>query len=425
MQNSGSVASFRKLTPEMMVSQRLAMANDIVETTKSEVAMALKKAAPALGVDGTTYHILDILIGLTAADDWQPNHRPLVAISNEKLAEYVCRSKRTVIRCLKRLVEAGIIAYRDSPTGRRYIHRGEFRQGRLGEIERGYGFDFSPARQRVHELKAIGAKFAARLKAQKDARRSVNRLLRAIEDMVVLAAKEGLDLSDVQEAVSALGERPMDVVTRAEVLHNIYELAVASFAPAVEETPETNVPDLEEMTCAGDIDGIPYNNTSPQSPKRSSIQRRPANADPSKQPDPKQVGMKYAFDKQKDRNFSASSNRQHQEDALENISIGLLKSALSNLQESLGFEFSCWGDLLKVSGDIALLIGLSQSGFEHAQGKVGRYVAAAVLATTAEKALRDPLLIFSPGGYFRACVDRAVEGELALHKSLFGLAQTS
>ncbi|MDN3722405.1 replication initiation protein RepC [Roseibium salinum] len=39
-----------------------------------------------------------------------------------------------------------------------------------------------------------------------------------------------------------------------------------------------------------------------------------------------------------------------------------------------------------------------------------------------KKALRDPDRINSPGGYFRAMVDRAVEGKLALAKSLFGLA---
>lgn len=122
MQSVGSVASFRKLTPAMVASQKLAMANDIVKTTKSEVAMALKKAAPALGIDGTTYHILDILIGLTAAEDWSQDRRPLVAISNEKLAEYVSRSSRTVVRSLRRLVEAGVLAYKDSPTGRRYIY---------------------------------------------------------------------------------------------------------------------------------------------------------------------------------------------------------------------------------------------------------------------------------------------------------------
>ncbi|MGH0004297.1 plasmid replication protein RepC [Pseudovibrio ascidiaceicola] len=424
MQNSGSVASFRKLTPEMMVSQRLAMANDIVETTKSEVAMALKKAAPALGIDGTCYHILDILIGLTAADDWQPNHRPLVAISNEKLAEYVCRSKRTVIRCLKRLVEAGIIAYRDSPTGRRYIHRGEFRQGKLGEIERGYGFDFSPARQRVRELKKLGVQFAERLKAQKDARRTVNRLLRAIEDMALLAAKEGLEFCDVQDAVETLSTKPMDVVTRAEVLQSIYEMAVAAFTPAEEETQETDSSLYNEMTCAGDIDDIPYNNTNPQSLKLGIRQRRSAHADHSIKQNLKQVEAKAALEKEPRSNFEAKVKPAEQEDPLESISIGLLKSALSNLQNSLGFEFNNWSELLKASGDIALLIGLSQSGMQQAQAKVGRYAAAAVLATTAEKALRDPLLISSPGGYFRACIDRAVDGELALHKSLFGLAQS-
>ncbi|WP_108820445.1 plasmid replication protein RepC [Pseudovibrio sp. Alg231-02] len=424
MQNSGSVASFRKLTPEMMVSQRLAMANDIVETTKSEVAMALKKAAPALGIDGTCYHILDILIGLTAADDWQPNHRPLVAISNEKLAEYVCRSKRTVIRCLKRLVEAGIIAYRDSPTGRRYIHRGEFRQGKLGEIERGYGFDFSPARQRVRELKQLGVQFAQRLKAQKDARRTVNRLLRAIEDMALLAAKEGLEFCDVQDAVETLSAKPMDVVTRAEVLQSIYEMAVAAFTPAEEETQETDSLLSDEMTCAGDINDTPYNNTNPQALKLGIRQRRSAHADHSIKQNLKQVEVKAALEKEPRSNFEAKVKPAEQEDPLESISIGLLKSALSNLQNSLGFEFNNWSELLKASGDIALLIGLSQSGMQQAQAKVGRYAAAAVLATTAEKALRDPLLISSPGGYFRACIDRAVDGELALHKSLFGLAQS-
>ncbi|SDQ28688.1 helix-turn-helix domain-containing protein [Pseudovibrio sp. Tun.PSC04-5.I4] len=73
-----NVASFRKLTPAIIASQNLAMANDIVETTKAEVSIAIKKAAPALGIDGTDYHVLDILIGLSAAADWLPNRRPLV-----------------------------------------------------------------------------------------------------------------------------------------------------------------------------------------------------------------------------------------------------------------------------------------------------------------------------------------------------------
>lgn len=383
--------------------------------------MALKKAAPALGIDGTCYHILDILIGLTGADDWQADRRPLVAISNEKLAEYVCRSKRTVMRCLKRLVEAGIMAYRDSPTGRRYIHRGEFRNGKRGEIERGFGFDFSPARQRMHELKEIGEAFALRLKQEKDARRTINRLLRAIEDMSLLAKNEGFDFSEINKSVELLEDKPTTLLERAEVLQGIYEMAIALFDEQEEASNVDQQSLIEEMSCAGDIDVIPYNNTNPQTPKISNIMRRSANADHLNNHDPGYIGIKKAFDKKPISKFSANTASPSHDGLLENISLGLLKGGLANLQDALGIEISSWADLIDCSGDISLLIGLSSNGWQQAEDKVGRYAATAILAVTAEKALRDPLLISSPGGYFRACVDRAVGGELALHKSLFGL----
>ncbi|MDX5595505.1 plasmid replication protein RepC [Pseudovibrio sp. SPO723] len=422
MQDSTGVASFRKLTPAMMRAQQLALANDIVETSKGEVAMALKKAAPALGIDGTCYHILDILIGLTVADDWRPNRKPIVAISNEKLAEYVCRSKRTVMRCLKRLVEAGVMAYRDSPTGRRYVHRGEFHKGKLGEIERGFGFDFSPARQRVAELKELGEAFARRLKQEKDARRTVNRLLRSIEDMAVLAANEGLDFSEVLHAVNQAKDAPMGIVQKAEVMQGLYEMALGAFAAQEAECDANACSSFEETPPAGDICDTPYNNTNPQSLENISIKRRSAHADPSNHEDPDKAGIKRAFEKAPNRKVRAKSSEPSQEDKLQNISVGLLKTALTELQVTLGVEFNRWQDVTAHTTEMALLIGLSQAGLAEAEKRAGGYVAAAVLATTAEKALRDPELISSPGGYFRACIDRAMDGELALHKSLFGLA---
>ena len=142
------IASFRRVTPAILASARLAMANDVPEVSKAEVAIVLKKAAPILGIDGATYHIMDILIGLSRSDDWKGANRPIVAISNAKLAEYTARSVRQVSRCIKRLVEAGIVAYRDSPTGRRFVYR-----DKEGCIDKGYGLDFTPARVRIKELK--------------------------------------------------------------------------------------------------------------------------------------------------------------------------------------------------------------------------------------------------------------------------------
>ncbi|MGO7360523.1 replication initiation protein RepC, partial [Rhizobium ruizarguesonis] len=52
------------------------------------------------------------------------------------------------------------------------------------------------------------------------------------------------------------------------------------------------------------------------------------------------------------------------------------------------------------------------------------HAASAILATVLEKSLRDPELIAKPGGYFRAMVDRAVDGSLHLSKSLYGIAES-
>ncbi|GHB43070.1 hypothetical protein GCM10007094_35570 [Pseudovibrio japonicus] len=430
----------------MVASQKLAMANDIVKTTKSEVAMALKKAAPALGIDGTTYHILDILIGLTAAEDWSQDRRPLVAISNEKLAEYVSRSSRTVVRSLRRLVEAGVLAYKDSPTGRRYIYRaGEDRQ-----IERGYGLDFSPARQRLGELKQIGAEFAARLAQEKEAKRTVSRLSRAMTDLFRLASIEDLDTCEIARAFEQLMEQPMGVVERAEALTMLHELLVAQFDSertraergSSEGAKHSDFFDENtEMSCAPDTNVTPYNNTTSQDSCLKSKPRRNASTDaflntnksgytefemaPEKEPKSEIRATDRTLGKPEPLNWSEHVDP-HDSDQfsplLSEVSLGLLSSATAETQSTLGLDLSSWNSLIETCDDMRLLIGLSEKGWFDAKNRVGDYTASAVLITTVEKALRDPQSIARPAGYFRACIDRAVDGKLALHRTLFGLA---
>ncbi|MGO8656476.1 helix-turn-helix domain-containing protein, partial [Rhizobium ruizarguesonis] len=96
---------------------------------------------------------------------------------NAKLAEYTLRSERTVTRCLRRIVEAGIAAYRDSPTGRRFVYRDND-----GTVASGFGLDFTPARVRLAEIRESVENYQRELKASQDARRAVTRLSRAIID---------------------------------------------------------------------------------------------------------------------------------------------------------------------------------------------------------------------------------------------------
>lgn len=408
-----AVASFRRVTPAIVASARLAMANDVPDTSKAEAAIILKKAAPVLGIDGTAYHVMDILLGLSRADDWHGDGRPIVAISNAKLAEYTMRSERTVIRCLRQLVEAGIAAYRDSPTGRRYVYR-----DKNGTIESGFGIDFTPARVRLAELKAAVERYQERLRVEAAARRDVVRLSRAIKDLSEAFPDRAAQwMGDLDHAAGGAS----DEVSRAEQVKAVY----ASVAAEAELMPVHS-----EESCEGDIDVTSYTNTTretslkrkqrPRSNERESLIENDGYAvEKALEKKPRgSGGAKQAANPPADRKAAATI----QSEVLGSVSIGLLALACREAQAFTGVKFETWAGVAQAGETLRRMIGLSDAGWQDGRARVGLHAASAIVATVLEKSLRDPDQINKPGGYFRAMVDRAAEGRLHLEKSLFGLA---
>lgn len=407
------VASFRRVTPAIIASARLAMSNDVPDTSKAEAAIILKKAAPVLGIDGTAYHVMDILLGLSRADDWHGDSRPIVAISNAKLAEYTMRSQRTVIRCLRQLVEAGIAAYRDSSTGRRYVYR-----DKNGVIVSGFGIDFTPARVRLVELKAAVEEYQEQLRAKSAARRDTVRLSRAVKDLCKAFPDQAPQWTeDLEQAIGG----PSDEVTRAAKVREIYRRATA-------EVESINL--AIKMSSEGDINVRPITNTTlepfsecnqvPRSNERESIFHNDGSA--VKQAYEKKLGgndgVKQTKGAEDDRKCAASI----QSEVLKAVSVGLLASACREAQVFTGLKIETWAGIAEAGETLRRMIGLSDAAWHDARARVGLHAASAIAATVLEKSLREPDQITKPGGYFRAMVDRAVEGRLHLERSLFGLA---
>ncbi|WP_368669440.1 plasmid replication protein RepC [Roseibium sp. RKSG952] len=377
------------------------------------MSLVLKRVAPALGISGTTYHVLDILLGLVQADDFQADRRPVVAISNQRLADYTHRTPRTVTRCLKTLVEAGILAYRDSPTGRRYVYR-----GRGGEPEQAYGLDFTPACHNHSEFKALADAFQARVKALQEAKRAVSRISRAIVDLVD-AAGNGYQLF-VDRAAFVIDKHKDAPAVAAELLQGLYDEAVDHF----------NLENQAKMSCAGDIDDALYTITTFPDSSICNDKWPSANAD---EHNPKtDNGFAVEMAPENEPCGADQGTQQHKEQAgkpnnpqsgLDGVSIGLLNSACPTAQTETGLSFSTWPELCEAADMLRMMIGLSQSGYTQAVQRQGRYLTAACLAVVAEKALRDPEQISNPAGYFRAMIERAVDGKLLLAKSLHGLAK--
>lgn len=413
MPNGAEVASFRRVTPAILASARLAMANDVPDASKAEVAVVLKKAAPILGIDGSAYHVMDILLGLSRASDWIGTNRPIVAISNAKLAEYIARSERQVTRCIRRLVEAGIVAYRDSPTGRRFVYR-----GRDGAIDKGYGLDFTPARVRIQELKDLVEAFQARLNAAQESKRAATRFSRAIVDACEAYPERAAGWRSEMEASSGSAGQ-------LEALH----------ARIVAEVTSEYIPN--EMSGEGDISVTPNINTTPQ----NSFDRNPNRPRSNERENHYFKGDRKAVPHSTEEKSEARtgpdassmtgfiprtrSADEVQSEILASVSVGLVRTACPQAGELTGSGFRTWPELSRSADTMRLAVGLSEAAWLEGVRKVGRFASAAILATVLEKALATPDQITSPGGYFRAMIDRALDGSLRLEKSLFGLADAA
>lgn len=422
MSTVSNVSSFRKITPGILASQRLAMSNDIPEIGKGEVAITLKRAAQPLGLSSTAYHILDILLGLSKSEDWKGDGRPIVAISNDKLAAYVGRSTRTVMRAVKQLVEARILAYRDSSTGRRWVRRNSD-----GEITHAYGLDFTPARIRYREIKRIADEWQAELNAEREAKRTITKASRAIID--IIEATTDVDLSDFHDQMTAIRASERDNQWKSGALQDLYDLLVE----AMTEAAETNLGPGKNgsMTPEGDMDDIPISNTT--SPNSCTYREMPfANANEIQYPSDVAYGADMAPEREQAEPVGAKTTRKPRSKrpgeadftpsaALDGVSVALLQSACTSVQSDFGVSFSSWQELMSAAEIMRVGIGLSERAYGEACGKLGRHAAAGILVVVAEKTLRDPDRISRPGGYFRACVERAIDGKLALAKSVFGL----
>ncbi|UES42149.1 plasmid replication protein RepC [Roseibium aggregatum] len=417
MSSSQQIASFRKVSAGILASAHLASQEDRPKVTKKEISLVLKRVAPALGIDGTAYHVLDILLGLVQTDDFQAGKRPVVAISNQRLAEYTRRTTRTVTRCLKKLVEAGVLAYRDSPTGRRYMYRGSD-----GDFAQAYGLDFTPACFNLEAFKAQADAFQRRIKAEQEAKRAVTRFSRAIADMVELEPSEFHGFA--ARAHSVVNRDELTVVEKAGILETIYTEILA-----LHDAHSLEIKD--KMSCAGDIDVSPLSNTTQTDSIGSNPQRTCSNEQDTEFPTDNGFAVEMALEKEPCGGRSETQRSKSQvgrggpskfpETNLDGVSIGLIHSACSSVQTETGINLNSWPALCGAAEQLRLLIGLSPAGYQLAVERQGRYLAAACLVVVAEKALRDPEHIASPGGYFRAMIDRAGEGKLHLHKSLHGL----
>ena len=175
-------------------------------TMHGQLLAAFKAAAPSLGLSPRLVHAVDWLFRFTQPQDWGRGGRPIVWPSASVQQEALGLSPTRVKALNRALIEAGLVAMRDSPNGKRYGKRDP-----KGRIVEAYGFDLSPLAARHAEF----VRLAAEAKAERDALRRLRRRAtiarNGIAQLVETAAEYGFQdaewtrlAGDTKAIISAL-----------------------------------------------------------------------------------------------------------------------------------------------------------------------------------------------------------------------------
>ncbi len=215
----------RRLSPATLATDRTAEEFGGLPdglTMHGQLLAAFKAAAPRLGLSLRLVHTVDWLFRFTQPQDWGRGGRPIVWPSAAMQQEALGLSPTRVKALNRALVEAGLIAMRDSPNGKRYGKR-----DLKGRIVEAYGFDLAPIAARYAEFVRLATEAKAEREALRRLRRRATIARKGIAQLVETAAEHGLQdaewirlAGDTKAIVRALKtvERPEEVALAVDNL---------------------------------------------------------------------------------------------------------------------------------------------------------------------------------------------------------------
>jgi replication initiation protein RepC len=422
-------SGWRKPTPGLCKANGLAEDGEQLAVPKNQAMLALRRVAHVIGLKPGDLMLLETLAVFTKPCDWETGARPIVWPSNDYLIESTGYSLSAVKRHLRRLAEAGLIAYRDSSNGKRWGHRDA--DGRIIEA---YGFDLSPLAARSGEFEALHVSLRAERNRVKDLRRGLTILRRTVAALLNSDAAGRADAVwrgigqryDALLATLQQGARDTAALSR---LHQSFKLlkdeAEAVLRGTTEELAEvTSEPvgtsrNPANMNPTGTVSAPHIRITNDSQPVKRNGMEYATEALVASEP-PAEGVRASAAGASKDRS-TAERQPVHAPGELSIRSILYACPAFADMAHGIAGHINSWRDLVAVADRIRPIIGISEDAWAVAQCAMSREEAAAALALITDK--YSDGVVSSPGGYLRGLALKAKNGELHLARSVFGRFQ--
>ncbi|PRA80968.1 replication initiation protein [Ochrobactrum sp. MYb29] len=306
----------------------------------------------------------------------------------------------TLRRHLASLIEAGIIARKDSPTRKRYAHK-----DREGGVELAFGFSFAPLLDRASEIAAIADKILADQKALKRLRDEVSVMRR---DMAAAFADRVKEAGEHNERIEALFVRFRAIVDTIPRRASLDELsAIKANFEAIRGELAIALKTIEivpEMSGSGAQYERQHNESLPESLFESQNgEKIDLNAPSAETP----VPMK--------------PEGETSGELTPSISLDQVLRSCPDIREYGANGIGSWRELLDASRIVSGFLGISQSAYQEAIRFMGPETASTAIAWILQKLSA----INSPGGYLRSLTQKARGGTFSIRQLLFSGMRTS
>lgn len=377
---------------------------------RNEVRRALRRAQAPLGLSSGELLLLDALVFLTSAQDWE-HGQPVVYARNRTIAEHVPYGERRITLYLRRLADRGIIGRRYSSNGKRWGVRCP--DGRLAEAR---GIDLSPMIEQADDWLLAAAQHEDDLRRHRSLAREVTELRVHLRD--ALYGYEGCDIAGKVTEIRT----DLDAIVPPE-LHNTRALTRLddSFLQELKVRLLRLVDRLENV-LDDYVRGREVKETTTSDAANDDLQTRrltptTSSSYPQKKEKPVRDGSQ---DKAKTGPVRVPRAKFNPNVLPRALPYFFDDFAWARPSSAHGFSTAVTAARLEIRVGDAL--------WREAHGLVGNpttveLIAAYVyerLRTPGPNGLQDPDAV---GGYFRRCAERAAAGQLHLAASLYASAQ--
>lgn len=398
-------------------------------TTRFHLLHLVKDIGPFVGFTPRMVELLEYYLLFTRDCDWQDGSRPIVFQAQVKTAKHFQISERQVQRLERALFEIGALTFDTAANHKRYGVRAE-----SGELLYASGIDLAPLAALREPLEKKREEKRLTDEAWFETKRQISWYRSRIRSLIAEAAEQPALVQAVAEAQHAY-EGINDHIRNYMDLAFLRDLlkAHAAVYDQLSEAIEAHIPAsadcglMSELTqntsSTDDIDVAHSYSTNPSQFLKRNTSSSPVDRNASR-------GSVAASSDTKPQHSAGGGAYKEEWMAAMAEELGRIswKQVLASCSDrfrdclpmtpgrSLG-----WPDIVGAAYSMLPVLGISKSAYIEACTVLGRDATALAIMIIDQKTQDPANPVRNPGGYLRGMTERAKEGKLNLHRSIFGL----